>query len=533
MKFGTSTGPALRRSALGLLRGGARASADDATAGVATTRSSDASTSAELARGAGLQAGGKRHDLRRLRHVVQSVRGRWRLAQLRSAANVGARSGRKPRPIEIGTKWDLFDGTSVADRGVFPHGEDQCAHARIPTMTRSHVLDGEQVCRASKSALPATSPTAGTVFGGYTYLDSSRSNKFHRQNPAKSATKLPQHAGAYPSASGRPTTLPWDFEVGARRAVCRHAFNNSTATCAKPTSYWLFDAMVAYRSPRTSPLRVNVYNLSDEEYIDRVGGGHFVPGPAGAIIGRRSTRRASTSKHRFSDNHAHPNSRCSHAGTGRARARNVLDKAEWVDGRVTAGHQSAKAKDNMQLPEGSPAARELGDMILGALGKNPLFLSAALPLRVFPPLFNRYSGGQSFGTHVDNAIRQVPGTPHRIRTDLSATLFFAGPDEYDGGELCVEDTYGVQRVKLPAGPYGSLSGDQPASRHAGHARRAHLLVLLDAKHDSRRRPALAALRSRPRDPAARPRFAEQAGCPANGVQLTGVYHNLLRQWAEM
>src|SRR6187455_3074222 len=154
-----------------------------------------------------------------------------------------------------------------------------------------------------------------------------------------------------------------------------------------------------------------------------------------------------------------------------AQARQILDQAEWVDGRVTAGHQSAMAKHNVQIPENHPAARQLGDMILGALGKNPLFLSAALPLRVFPPLFNRYSGGQSFGTHVDNAIRQVTGTPHRIRTDLSATLFLAEPAEYDGGELCVEDTYGVKSVKLPAGhmvlyPSTSLHHVTPVTRGA-------------------------------------------------------------------
>src|SRR3569833_119170 len=151
------------------------------------------------------------------------------------------------------------------------------------------------------------------------------------------------------------------------------------------------------------------------------------------------------------------------------QARQILDQADWVDGKVTAGHQSAKAKDNMQLPESHPAARQLGDMILGMLGKNALFLAAALPNRVFPPLFNRYSGGQSFGTHVDNAIRQVTGTPHRIRTDLSATLFFAGPEEYDGGELCVEDTYGVHNVKLPPGhmvlyPATSLHHVKPVTR---------------------------------------------------------------------
>ena len=129
-----------------------------------------------------------------------------------------------------------------------------------------------------------------------------------------------------------------------------------------------------------------------------------------------------------------------------AEARKILDAADWVDGRVTAGHQSARTKDNMQLPEKHPAARQLGETILTALGQNPLFVSAALPARVFPPLFNRYQGGQSFGTHVDNAIRQVSATGHRIRTDLSATLFFSQPDEYDGGELIVEDTYGLHHV---------------------------------------------------------------------------------------
>jgi PKHD-type hydroxylase len=216
-----------------------------------------------------------------------------------------------------------------------------------------------------------------------------------------------------------------------------------------------------------------------------------------------------------------------------AQARKVLDEAEWVDGRVTAGHQSAKAKDNLQLPEGSPAARQLGDLILKALGQNPLFLAAALPLQVFPPLFNRYSGGQSFGTHVDNAIRQVPGTAHRIRTDLSATLFFAGPEEYDGGELCVEDTYGVQRVKLAPGhmilyPATSLHHVTPVTRGA---RICSFFWLQSMIRDDGQRSLLFDLdlaiqrlnRELPDQPAAK----------QSAVQLTGVYHNLLRQWAEM
>lgn len=216
-----------------------------------------------------------------------------------------------------------------------------------------------------------------------------------------------------------------------------------------------------------------------------------------------------------------------------AHARQLLDQADWIDGRVTAGHQSSKAKDNMQLPENSSVARELGDLILAALGKNPLFMSAAVPLRVFPPLFNRYAGGQSFGTHVDNAIRQVTGTPHRIRTDISATLFFAAPDEYDGGELCVEDTYGVQRVKLPAGhmvlyPATSLHHVTPVTRGA---RICSFFWIQSMLRDDGQRSLLfdldLAIQRLGRD------LADNPVAQATSVQLTGVYHNLLRQWAEV
>lgn len=216
-----------------------------------------------------------------------------------------------------------------------------------------------------------------------------------------------------------------------------------------------------------------------------------------------------------------------------AHARRVLEAAEWVDGKVTAGYQSARAKDNVQIPEGHPAAREIGDLIVGALGKNALFISAALPFRVFPPLFNRYSGGQSFGTHVDNAIRQIPGTPHRIRTDLSATLFFAGPDEYDGGELSIEDAYGVKRVKLPAGhmilyPATSLHHVTPVTRGT---RLCSFFWLQSLVRDDTHRTLLFEL-----DSAIQRLGRELPGQPAadqTAVQLTGVYHNLLRQWSEL
>lgn len=216
-----------------------------------------------------------------------------------------------------------------------------------------------------------------------------------------------------------------------------------------------------------------------------------------------------------------------------AHARKLLDAAEWIDGKVTAGTQSARVKDNMQIPEGSPAAREIGEMILAALSKNPVFLAAALPSRIFPPLFNRYSGGQSFGTHVDNAIRQFPNAPVRIRTDLSATLFFAGQDEYDGGELCIEDTYGVKKVKLPPGhlvlyPSTSLHHVTPVTRGT---RICSFFWLQSMIRDDGHRSLLFDL-----DLAIQRLGHELAGNPVaekTAVQITGVYHNLLRQWAEI
>jgi PKHD-type hydroxylase len=206
-----------------------------------------------------------------------------------------------------------------------------------------------------------------------------------------------------------------------------------------------------------------------------------------------------------------------------------LDQADWVDGRITAGHQSARAKDNMQLPEDHPAARELGELILTALQNNPLFMAAALPLKVFPPLFNRYQGGQSFGTHVDNAVRQVTGTPHRVRTDLSATLFLAGPEEYDGGELSVEDTYGLHNVKLPAGhlilyPASSLHHVQPVTRGA---RLASFFWIQSMVRDDGQRTLLFDL-----DMAIQ-RISGEVSDHPSVIQLTGVYHNLLRRWADV
>jgi PKHD-type hydroxylase len=211
-----------------------------------------------------------------------------------------------------------------------------------------------------------------------------------------------------------------------------------------------------------------------------------------------------------------------------AHARRLLDSAEWVDGRVTAGQQSARVKDNQQLPEGHPAALELGDLIITALQGSSLFVSAALPLRVFPPLFNRYRGGHSFGNHVDNAIRQITGTPLRIRTDLSATLFLCQPDEYEGGELVVEDTYGVHSVKLPAGHmilYPSTSLHHVRAVTKG-ARVASFFWIQSMVRDDGQRTLLFDL-----DTAIQRLTLDLPEHPA-AVQLTAVYHNLLRRWAD-
>lgn len=212
-----------------------------------------------------------------------------------------------------------------------------------------------------------------------------------------------------------------------------------------------------------------------------------------------------------------------------AACRQALDAADWVDGNVTSGAQAAQFKRNRQLPQDSPVARSIGQLIGQALAANPLFMSAALPYATVPPLFNRYEGGEHFGLHVDNAIRAVPGTGERIRTDVSTTLFFSDPEEYDGGELVVVDTYGTHEVKLPAGdmivyPSSSLHRVEPVTRGARIASffwtqsmvrsdwHRHMLFELDS--------TIQALR------------AKQGDSP-EVVALTSHYHNLLREWAEL
>ncbi len=210
------------------------------------------------------------------------------------------------------------------------------------------------------------------------------------------------------------------------------------------------------------------------------------------------------------------------------RCREQLAAAAWVDGRVTAGHQGAQVKQNRQLPESSPLVLELGDLILTVLERNPLFISAALPSRVYPPLFNRYEGGEHFGEHVDNAVRLLPDSGMKIRTDLSATLFLSEPEDYDGGELFIEDTYGAHSIKLPAGdlvmyPASSLHRVMPVTRGA---RLASFFWVQSMIRDDGQRTILFDLDSSIQRLGAT--NADESAC----VRLTGCYHNLLRMWCE-
>jgi PKHD-type hydroxylase len=209
--------------------------------------------------------------------------------------------------------------------------------------------------------------------------------------------------------------------------------------------------------------------------------------------------------------------------------RNTMAAAAWEDGRRTAGSQSSLVKNNLQLPQDGAAARELGEHVLQALADCPTFVSAALPLKIFPPLFNSYGVGHDFGLHVDNAIRAIPGSAMRIRTDLSCTLFLSEPDDYDGGELVIEDRVGQQEVKLAAGdlvlyPSTSLHLVRKVTRGE---RVASFFWLQSMIRDNAVRALLFDL-----DQAIQSLSNRLGAGDAACVRLTGIYHNLIRKWAE-
>ena len=211
------------------------------------------------------------------------------------------------------------------------------------------------------------------------------------------------------------------------------------------------------------------------------------------------------------------------------RIREALEQADWADGKVTAGHQSAKAKHNLQLPESHPLSKEIGGAMLERLWSHPVFMSAALPNKVFPPLLNCYKAGGNFDFHIDNAVRQAKGNPERVRTDLSTTLFFSNPEDYDGGELVIQDTFGTREIKLAAGdlvlyPGTSLHKVNPVTRGVRYASFfwTQSLVREDAQ-----RALLFEMDT------AIQRLSQDVPDHPSLIQLTGTYHNLLRRWVDV
>jgi PKHD-type hydroxylase len=211
-----------------------------------------------------------------------------------------------------------------------------------------------------------------------------------------------------------------------------------------------------------------------------------------------------------------------------AHCRELLETAKWVDGRETSGHLAARVKHNRQVDEATPEAREMRNIVVSALERTPLFMAAALPLRVFPPLFNRYEPGMAFGNHVDNAIRELTASPLRVRSDLSATLFLSAREEYDGGELVVDDTYGAHQVKLAAGdmilyPASSLHRVNPVTRGV---RLASIFWVQSMVRDDGERSLLFDLDM------AIAQMSETAPGSSGLLALTSCYHNLLRRWSD-
>jgi PKHD-type hydroxylase len=207
--------------------------------------------------------------------------------------------------------------------------------------------------------------------------------------------------------------------------------------------------------------------------------------------------------------------------------RSLLEQADWQDGRATAGHQAIRVKSNLQLPLDSPLAQKLGNLILQKLGQCPLFIASVLPLRILPPRFNRYEGGGTYGSHIDNALFPLPGTGDYVRTDISSTLFFSDPDEYEGGELVVADHYGDHRVKLPAGDMVVYPGTShhlvtPVTQGTRYA--SFFWTQSMVPSEVQRRTLFELDTAIQRLTADHPDHASIA-------ELTGVYHNLLRQWS--
>ena len=382
------------------------------------------------------------------------------------------------------------------------------------------VLSGLSVSQGAEVGITGKVTDNWQVFAGYAFTDTEIAKTTNLAELHRRLPNAPVHAITLWTTYD--LTKAWTIGGGA--TYQSDAFVNTTNTAYVP-EFWKFDAMLSYKVTNKSTIQLNVYNITDEHYYAQYYQGHAVPalGPLGlAIVALRNGDGRGSSPMMI---HV-PNVLSAEQV---ARCRDVMEKAAWVDGRVTAGHQSAKVKNNLQLPETAPEARELGGMVIEALARSNLFMSAVLPKQVFPPLFNRYDAGMTFGAHVDNAIRGGANSGMRIRTDVSSTLFISGPEDYDGGELVVDDTYGSHSVKLPAGdmivyPSTSLHHVTPITRGS---RIASFFWTQSMIRDESKRSLLFDLDM------AIIKLGRDHPQHASVVELTAIYHNLLRQWAEL
>jgi catecholate siderophore receptor len=452
-------------------------------------------------------------------------------------ANNPANDPQESENFELGAKWD-FNPNVTLTAAAFYTENTNVIYNDDPSDPTSFAQDGGQQILGMNAGIAGKITNNWEVFANGTWLDATLDQP-GALTDGRDLSRTPHYAFSLWTSY----KLPKGFTIGGGYRWTDSVMTSTALTAFEIEGYGVFDAMIQYDINPNMNVRLNIYNLLDEDYEVSTGGSG---GAARVNLGSPISFMLSTNcalqpaggfflSTLDSSPKLFPMILCIPAVLAPlevAECRKRLEQALWEDGKKTAGYQASKVKDNLQIPGDHPAAREVGKIILDALAANPLFTSAALPLHILPPLFNRYSGGQNYGTHVDASVRQMPNG-QRIRTDLSCTLFFAEPDEYDGGELIIEDTYGAKSVKLNAGemvlyPSTSLHRVEPVTRGT---RLCSFFWLQSMIRTDEQRSILfdldIAIQRLSGGLPDEPLVTESA------TQLTGVYHNLLRQWAEM
>ncbi|MGY4417965.1 putative 2-oxoglutarate/Fe(II)-dependent dioxygenase YbiX [Bradyrhizobium sp. JR6.1] len=464
----------------------------------------------------------------------------------------------KNKAIEVGTKWELFDRHLLVTAALFQTEKENAREAQnISNTTPASAIPlgcaypagttGNVSCITAGAAYRIRGIDLGvggkitdkwSVFGGLVLMQSEVTKSM--APPANtilysSNVGLPLANVAHQSFSMLTKYQLTDmWELGGQ-AVYRSKVYGGTLLAANQgtsiPSYWRFDAFAEAKIDKHWTMKLFVNNIFDKRYYDAP-----VPERSAVRAGSAGTRCVSGCVCALlTEASRHNMLVCIPDVLSKADVadfRRIMDASDWEDGRSTAGAASAMVKRNEQLPPDSEVARQLGNRILSALSASPRFISAAIPLRIFPPLFNRYaaSDGHHFGLHVDNAVRGDKLTGLRIRTDLSVTLFLSEPEDYDGGELVIEDLYGSHEIKLPAGdlvvyPASSLHLVTPVTRGT---RVASFFWLQSMVRDANARSLIFDL-----DTAIQALVERLGRDDPETVKLTGIYHNLIRHWAEV